>query len=263
MRRTSCQPAAEPGPREEPPPRLVAPGVRRSDAPCFPPRRRHRLRMHLPEAASDLDPAAQRRRDRARLLRAFNTSLAAVLVLAAVYSAQGALDLAAWTVAPHAAAGLRGVLLAPLLHGSAAHLGANAVAVLMLGTLAGCVYPRATLRALPLLWLGAGLGAWALGTPGTHHLGASGVTHGLGFLVVALAVLRRDRAAIAAAMLACAFYGGMLLAILPQTPGVSWESHLGGALAGVLAALLFRRADPLPPRRRYDWELDDAADDPV
>ncbi|HSR66101.1 MAG TPA: rhomboid family intramembrane serine protease, partial [Xanthomonadaceae bacterium] len=137
--------------------------------------------MHLPEPDFAADPSAQRRRDRARLLRAFNASLGAVLVLAAMYSAQGAFDATAWMVVPHTLPGLRGVLAAPLLHGSAAHLAANVVAVLLLGTLAGCVYPRATLRALPLLWLGAGLGAWSLGAPGTHHLGASGVTHGLGF----------------------------------------------------------------------------------
>lgn len=213
--------------------------------------------MHLPDHAPPDNPDLQRRRDRQRLLRAFNASLATVLMLAAVYSAQGSFDVAAWSVAPHTLAGLRGVLAAPLLHGSAAHLAANAVAVLLLGTLAGCVYPRATVRALPLLWLGAGLGAWALGAPDTHHLGASGVNHGLAFLVFTLGVLRRDRAAIAAAMLGFAFYGGMLLSVLPQTPDVSWESHFGGALAGVLGAWLFRRADPVPPRRRYSWELEE------
>lgn len=217
--------------------------------------------MHLPEPALPIDPATQQRRDRMRLLRAFNASLAAVLLLAAVYSAQGLFDVARWAVTPLSPAGLRGVLFAPLLHGSAAHLAANAVAVLMLGTLAGCVYPRATLRALPLLWLGAGLGAWALGAPGTHHLGASGVNHGLAFLVFTLALLRRDRAAIAAAMIAFAFYGGMLLSVLPQAAGVSWESHLGGALAGVAAGVLMRNVDPMPARRYYSWELEEGEDE--
>ena len=77
------------------------------------------------------------------------------------------------------------------------------------------------------------LGAWLLGQPGSHHLGASGLTHGLMFLVFVLGLLRRDRAAIAAGMLAFMFYGGMLMTILPREPGVSWESHLGGAIAGV------------------------------
>ena len=203
----------------------------------------------------------QRRLDRQRLRRALNASLGFVLLLAACYAAQQGFDFRSLTVTPHSAAGLLGLLTAPLLHGSLEHIVANSVAVLLLGTLAGTVYPQATLRALPLLWLGSGLGAWLLGQPGSHHLGASGVTHGLGFLVFMLGLLRRDRAAIAAGMLAFMFYGGMLMTILPREAGVSWESHLGGAVAGVIAALLFRRSDPAPPRRKYSWEDEDEQDD--
>jgi len=199
----------------------------------------------------------QRRLDRQRLRRALNASLGFVLLLAACYAAQQGFDFRSLTVTPHSAAGLLGLLTAPLLHGSLEHIVANSVAVLLLGTLAGTVYPQATLRALPLLWLGSGLGAWLLGQPGSHHLGASGVTHGLGFLVFMLGLLRRDRAAIAAGMLAFMFYGGMLMTILPREAGVSWESHLGGAVAGVIAALLFRRSDPAPPRRKYSWEIEE------
>ena len=199
----------------------------------------------------------QRRLDRQRLRRALNASLGFVLLLAACYAAQQGFDFRNLTVTPHSVAGLLGLLTAPLLHGSLEHIVANSVAVLLLGTLAGTVYPQATLRALPLLWLGSGLGAWLLGQPGSHHLGASGVTHGLGFLVFMLGLLRRDRAAIAAGMLAFMFYGGMLMTILPREAGVSWESHLGGAVAGVIAALLFRRSDPAPPRRKYSWEIEE------
>ena len=49
------------------------------------------------------------------------------------------------------AAGLLGIVTAPLLHGSWEHLAANSVAILVLGTLAGSVYPRATARALPII----------------------------------------------------------------------------------------------------------------
>jgi hypothetical protein len=84
------------------------------------------------------------------------------------------------------------------------------------------------------------------------------------FLVFALGLLRRDRPSIAAAMIAFFLYGGMLLTVLPHEPGVSWQSHLGGALGGVLSAFLFRHADPIPPRKQYSWELEDdppSADD--
>ncbi|KGM56780.1 membrane protein [Lysobacter arseniciresistens ZS79] len=213
--------------------------------------------MHLPDDAHPTDPKAQRAADRRRWLRAFNLSLGFVLVLLVVFSVQGAVDLRGWTVQPWSTAGLQGLLGAPLLHGSFDHLAANAIALLMLGTLATGLYPRATLRALPLAWLGSGLGAWLLGDPGSHHLGASGLTHGLGFLVFGLGLLRRDRPAIAGAMIAFFLYGGMLLTVLPQEPGVSWQAHLGGAVGGALAALLWRRADPQAPRRRYSWEIEE------
>lgn len=199
----------------------------------------------------------QRQLDGQRVRRGVQYSLASVLVLTVVFALQGWLSMQALTVTPGSWAGLVGVLTAPLLHGSPSHLLANVTALLMLGTLAMTVYPRATVRALPLLWLGAGLGAWLLGQPGSHHLGASGVTHGLGFLVFVLGLLRRDRAAIAAGMLAFLFYGGMLLTIFPQEVGVSWESHLGGAMAGVLAAFVFRRSDPMLPKRKYSWEIEE------
>ena len=201
--------------------------------------------------------ATQHQADRAKVRRALNASLALVLLLSVVFAAQQAFDWRWLAVAPGSAAGLVGLLGAPLLHGSVEHLVANGIALLMLGTLAGTTYPKATLRALPLLWVGSGLGAWLLGEPGSHHLGASGVTHGLAFLVFMLGLLRRDKASIAAGMLAFLFYGGMLLTILPREAGVSWESHLGGALAGVLAAFLFRRSDPALPRQRYSWEIEE------
>jgi membrane associated rhomboid family serine protease len=213
--------------------------------------------MHLPVPELPPDSPAQRRTDAARIWRAFNASLGFVLLMLAAYSAQQAFDWRWLAVAPHTLVGLWGLLAAPLLHGSPEHVGANAISMLLLGTLAGTVYPRATLRALPLLWLGSGLAAWLLGAPGSLHLGASGLAHGLGFLLFALGVLRRDRAAVATGMIAFMLYGGMLLTVLPREPGVSWQAHLGGALAGLLAAWLFRHSDPLPLRKRYSWELEE------
>ena len=213
--------------------------------------------MHLPADATP-DSLQQRAADRRRLRRAFNASLAAVLLLCVVLVAQPWLPVDALAVGARDPAGLPGILSAPLLHGGWPHLAANGIGLLLLGTLAGTVYPRATVRALPLLWLGSGLAAWLLGDAGSRHLGASGITHGLMFLVFVLGLLRRDRASIAAGMIAFLFYGGMLLTILPQEPGVSWQSHLGGALGGVIAAFLLRRADPLPPRKLYSWEIEDA-----
>jgi len=191
----------------------------------------------------------------ARFKRALNLSMLALIGLALCFWAQmqGLVSTEALSIRPQDPASLIGVLTAPLMHGSLGHLGANAFGVLALGTLAGTVFPQATWRALPVIWIGSGLGTWLIGTGGSH-IGASGVTHGLGFLVFALGLLRRDRAAIAAAMIAFLFFGGMLVTIFPNEIGVSWEYHLAGAVSGLVAAVLFRKVDPVPPRKRYSWE---------
>ena len=203
------------------------------------------------------DAETQRRIDRRKLVRALNVSLAFVLLLVFIYSMQGSFDWRPFAVAPQSMQGLLGILTAPLLHGSVEHVAANSVALLMLGTLAGSVYPRATLWSVPLLWLGSGLGAWLLGDEGSRHLGASGLTHGLMFLVFVLGLLRRDRPAIATGMIAFLFYGGMVLTVLPREAGVSWQAHMGGAVAGLVAAFLFRRLDPELPKKKYSWEIEE------
>ena len=197
-----------------------------------------------------------------RFRRAMLAAMTFVVALGAVYHL-GPLfgDLRAGALVPRTAAGLVGVLTAPLLHGSPGHWLANSVALLVLVPLVGTVYPRASLRALPVVWIGAGLFTWIAGRE-SMHIGASGLSHGLLFLLLVLGLLRRDRAAIAAALIAFFFHGGMLLTVLPREPGVSWEYHLGGALAGIVAAFVWRHADPEPPRARYSWEEEAAAAGP-
>src|SRR5690606_38567736 len=151
--------------------------------PCIAPFRRHPCPMYLPSPHDPHDPETQRAADRRRLGAALRGSIAFVLLLLIVFGVQGLGDYRAFAVAAGAVAGLPGVLSAPLLHGSPEHLVANAAALLILGTLALSVYPRATVRGLPRMWLVAGLGAWLLGEPDSFHLGASGLTHGLMFLL--------------------------------------------------------------------------------
>ena len=214
--------------------------------------------MDLPLHESPRDPQAQARADGRRFWRAALASAAFVALIAWIRMAESWIGhpLHALAVHPQQPLGLVGLLTAPLLHGSFDHLVANSLALLVLGTLSGVLYPRAMLRALPLIWLGSGLFVWIVGREGSAHLGASGLTHGLMFFVFLAGLWRRDRAAIAGSMIAFFLYGGMVLTVLPREPGVSWESHLGGALFGALAVLLWHRLDPAPPRRRYSWELE-------
>jgi membrane associated rhomboid family serine protease len=162
-------------------------------------------------------------------------------------------------VYPRTAAGLAGVLFGPLIHGSWNHLLSNSFALLILGTALRYGYPRAAGPALLMVYLLSGLGVWCLGRD-SYHFGASGLTHGMMFFIFTTGILRRDRLSIALSMIAFFLYGGMIWSIFPQETGVSFESHFFGAASGVLAAFLFRRLDPLPPEKHYDWEDEEQQD---
>ncbi len=202
--------------------------------------------------------AAQLRADAQRFHRVLIGVALFVVGLAALWWAEHRfnLDLRGFSIHPRDPEFLVGVLTAPLLHGSLEHLLGNSFGLFILGTLTLYRYPQSARIAVPLLWLIAGLGTWLIGRS-SFHIGASGVTHGLMFFVFVSGLIRRDRTSIAAALLAFAFFGGMLVTILPREPGVSWEYHLSGAIGGVLAAVLLRKRDPAPPRRKYSWEIEE------
>jgi membrane associated rhomboid family serine protease len=164
-------------------------------------------------------------------------------------------------VFPRDALGLLGIISAPLVHGSALHLLANTPPLLVLGTALLYGYPRSALPALAGMWVGSGLGVW-LFARASFHIGASGLTHGLMFFVFVIGILRRDRPAIALALLVFFLYGGMVWTIFPYDPQVSFEYHFFGAVSGVAMAIVLRRRDPPPPRKVYSWELEEE-DEPL
>jgi membrane associated rhomboid family serine protease len=162
-------------------------------------------------------------------------------------------------LAPREWRGLAGIIGAPLVHGSLAHLAANSAPTFVLLSLGLYAVPRATLRALPLIWILSGLLVYALGRP-SLHIGASGLTHGLMAFLFLLGALRRDRVTLAISFVVFFLYGSMIYGFLPTTADISFEYHGAGLASGVLAAILWRKLDPPPPVRRYSWE-DEAEDD--
>lgn len=68
------------------------------------------------------------------------------------------------------------------------------------------------------------------------HIGASGWVFGLWSLSIAIAFFQRSFVNIAIAVFVLFFYGGMIYGVLPQDRYVSFESHLFGAIAGIVCA---------------------------
>lgn len=163
-------------------------------------------------------------------------------------------------VYPGELTGLIGVITSPLIHGDWEHLANNSFSLLLLGGLTIYGYANSAYKSLAVIWLVSGLGVWLLGRE-SYHFGASGLTHGLFYLIFVAAILRRDKRSIALMMVAVFMYGSMVLGVLPWDPKISFEGHLFGAIGGGLSAYLFSRHEPKPAEKRYHWEIEDDLDD--
>ena len=147
-------------------------------------------------------------------------------------------------VRPHRLDGLDGIVTAPFLHSSWAHLIGNTVPFAAMGwvVLAGGV--RRFVAVSLLVMVGSGAGIWLFGQSGQVHIGASGMVFGyLGYLLLR-GVFERRLGQLAVGVLVGVIYGGLLRGVLPTNSAVSWQGHLFGFAAGVGAAwLLARGAD--------------------
>ncbi|MEV7092418.1 rhomboid family intramembrane serine protease [Amycolatopsis sp. NPDC051045] len=149
-----------------------------------------------------------------------------------------------------ALSGLDGVLFAPVLHAGWSHLFANTVPVLLFSFLAMAAGFGRFALVTTIIWVVSGLGVWLLGPSGGVTVGASGLAFGwLAYLLVR-GLFNRAAGQILVAVVLLGVWSGMLAGLLPGNPGVSWQGHLFGALAGVLAAWLTtrrsRKAVPVP-----------------
>jgi membrane associated rhomboid family serine protease len=201
--------------------------------------------------------------DTRRLRIAFAVVLSFALFLWVVKFTEyfGGLDFTQFGIYPRRAGGLAGVLFAPFIHGSFAHLFANTAPIIVIGTMLLYGYPRAAKVLLPVVYLGGGLAVWLFARE-AYHIGASGLAFGMLFFVFTVGALRWERRTIALSLVVFFLYGGMIWGVLPVARDISFESHLSGALLGIVLAFLLRRLDPESPRKQYSWETEEAeADD--
>jgi membrane associated rhomboid family serine protease len=147
--------------------------------------------------------------------------------------------------------GLWGIIFAPLLHANWQHLLANTGPALVLGFLMTLAGLSRFIVATVIIWILGGFGTWLIGNVGgcplpSNHIGASGLIFGwLAFLLV-FGWFTRTFWEIVVGLIVLVVYGGILLGAVPvldRCGGVSWQGHLCGAIAGVIAAYLLSRPE--------------------
>ncbi len=139
-------------------------------------------------------------------------------------------------IRPRQPAGLLGIPAAPFLHGDFGHLAGNSLPFLVMGGLV-MLGERGVFWAVTVfVTLVCGLVVWLLAPGNSVHIGASGLIFGyLGFLL-SRGLFERSPLWIAVALGLLLAYGGMIFGVLPGQRGVSWQGHLFGFVAGILAA---------------------------
>jgi membrane associated rhomboid family serine protease len=141
--------------------------------------------------------------------------------------------------------GLIGIFFAPFLHGGFGHLMANSLPLLILGFLAGMRDVRKFLWASLIIIVVGGLGTW-LTSPDVITIGASGLVFGYFGYIMARGVFDRRLLDIVIAVGVGIAYYGILVGLLPNQQGISWQGHLFGLIGGVLAGWVLRRKKALP-----------------
>jgi len=181
-----------------------------------------------------------------------------VLIIWAVHAIQwlSPFSFAALGIIPRTYEGLMGIFTAPLIHGSWEHLFSNSVPLLILGGMTFLVYKRVATKAFFVIYILTGFLVWLFARGGTSHIGASGVVYGLVAFLFWNGVFRRNLQAVLISLCIMFLYSGMFYGVLPNQPGVSWESHLLGAFTGILASWMFRK-QLQPEEERKPLELKD------
>lgn len=164
------------------------------------------------------------------------------------------MDLYRYGLLPKHARGLLGIITAPFIHGSLSHLVSNTFPILLLGSGIGYFYPKTFPKIFVVGWLLSGLLVWVFGRE-TFHIGASGLVYALAFYIFFSGIFRGQKQLIALSLLVAFLYGSLVWGMLPIEEHISWESHLYGALVGLVSAFVFRHSNPEHLTKHF-WRKD-------
>ena len=132
--------------------------------------------------------------------------------------------------------GLSGILLAPFLHLGFGHLISNTLPLVTLGALIAVSGALRLFAVTALVATVGGLGTWLFSPPHSVTIGASGLVFGYAAYLIARGLFNRRIGQVLVGVVVVLVWGGALLGGLLPQDGISWQGHLFGAVAGVLAA---------------------------
>jgi len=145
---------------------------------------------------------------------------------------------------------LWGIFTAPFIHENfAPHLLDNTIPLVFMGVFIAWRGARRLAIVTAIVIVLGGFGTWLIGPAHVSTIGASGVVFGFATYLLTRGLFNRSLLELLVGGLVGVFWGGALLSSLVPHTGVSWQGHLCGGLAGVVAAYVLARQDPRRARR--------------
>jgi membrane associated rhomboid family serine protease len=144
-------------------------------------------------------------------------------------------NLAQYGIVPRHLGSLPGIIWAPFLHASVAHLAANTLPLLILGAIL-CGRSRAEFAVVTGLGILLTGGLTWLFARNACHIGASGLIFCYFGYLASLAWFQRTFGTLCLSLVCIVGYGGLIRGVVPTSAPISWESHLAGLVAGIALA---------------------------
>jgi membrane associated rhomboid family serine protease len=140
---------------------------------------------------------------------------------------------------------LWGIFTAPFIHENfAPHLLDNTIPLLFMGLIIAFRGALRLAQVTAVVIVLGGLGTWLIGPANVSTIGASGVVFGYATYLFARGFFNRSLLELLTGAVVGLVWGGALLSSIVPHAGISWQGHLSGAIAGVVAAYVTRRDRP-------------------
>jgi membrane associated rhomboid family serine protease len=145
--------------------------------------------------------------------------------------------------------GLVGIITAPFLHMGFGHLISNTLPLVTLGALIAVSGAKRLFAVTAIITVIGGFGTWLISPPNTITIGASGLVFGYAAYLITRGLFNRRLGQVLIGVVVVLVWGSALLGGLLPQDGISWQGHLFGGIAGVLAAWVLSDDKQLDGRR--------------
>lgn len=150
------------------------------------------------------------------------------------------MSFAKYGIIPRNIIGLRGIILAPFIHGNFYHLSSNSLPFFALTLLLFVFYYEKAFKVFVWSVLLSGFAVWIFGRPAIH-IGMSGVIYALATFLIFAGFYKRKFVSILISLGVIFAYGGLVWGLIPDKFYISYEAHIAGAIVGIILARTFYR----------------------